>query len=346
MSSAGPAVTMFEARVAAVSGQAHGVATSSGTAALHLALVAAGVTPGDYVIVPDWTFAATANAVVHAGARPMFVDIVAESWTLDADLVERTLDRDKRIAAVVAVHALGHSADMDRLVDVCRRFAVPLVEDAAGAIGARYRDRPVGGLGDAAVFSFNGNKLLTTGGGGMIVTDNAEWAERARSLSTQARDGARYRYREVGFNCRMPNINAALGLAQLDRLDAMLEVKRRIAEAYDRALQGRKDLRPMPRCAWGRSNNWLYSVLCVSRDEAGRLVEHLRRAAVEARVFWESLSDQPPYAAFPRSLTGVAADISGRVVSLPSSSTLSDGDQARVLSALQAWRGATVAAPE
>lgn len=347
VSSAGPAVATFEARLAALSGRAHGIAISSGTAALHLALVAAGVAPGDHVVVPDWTFAATANAVVHAGARPVFVDIAPESWTLDADVVDHILAsyRDGRIAAVVAVHALGHPADMDRLAHVCRRFAVPLIEDAAGAIGALYRDRPVGGLGDIGVFSFNGNKLLTTGGGGMIVTERDKWAVRARSLSTQARDGVRYRYSEVGFNCRMPSLNAALGLAQLERLDLMLGVKQRIADVYDGALGGRTDLRPMPRCAWAHSNNWLYSVLCASRDDADRLVEHLRPAGIEARVFWEALSDQPPYAAFPRSLTGVAAGISGRVVSLPSSSTLSDEDQARVLSAAAGWRGAPLAAP-
>ncbi|MCW5700725.1 MAG: aminotransferase class I/II-fold pyridoxal phosphate-dependent enzyme [Rhodospirillales bacterium] len=341
VSSAGPAVTAFESRVAALCGRSHGVATSSGTTALHLALIVAGVGPGDHVIIPDWTFAATANAVIHAGAIPYFVDITSESWTIDAGSVEQALAqfRGGRIAAIVTVHALGHPAHMERLTAVGTRFGVPVIEDAAGAIGARYHNHPVGGIGDAAIFSFNGNKVLTAGGGGMMVTDNEAWAARARSLSTQARDGVRYRYREAGFNCRMPNINAALGLSQFDHLDDMLKAKRRIADTYDDALRDRADLQSMPRCPWAQSNNWLYSVLCASRDDADGLVNCLQGDGIEARVFWETLSDQTPYSAFPRSLTGVAAAISGRVVSLPSSSSLGEADQSRVLAALAQWRG-------
>jgi dTDP-4-amino-4,6-dideoxygalactose transaminase len=347
VSSAGPAVGEFETRIAALCGRRHAVATTNGTVALHLALILAGVRPGDYVLLPDWTFAATANAVYHAGATPVLADITAESWTLDPELVADTLAgfSEGRIAAVIAVHALGHPAHMDPLADACRRFGVPLIEDAAGAIGARYGGRAAGSLGDASMLSFNGNKVVTTGGGGMVLTDHPEWAERARSLSTQARNGDRYRYTEVGFNYRMPNVNAVLGIAQIERLPAMLEAKRRIAAAYDRALAGRPDLRPMPRCPWANSNHWLYSVRCGSPADAVSLTEHLRHAGVEARVFWEALSEQPPYGSAPRRLTGVAAGISGRVVSLPSSSSLSESEQAQVVDAVAGWQGATAMAP-
>jgi dTDP-4-amino-4,6-dideoxygalactose transaminase len=346
VSSAGPAVSEFEQRMAGLCGRRHAVATTNGTVALHLALIVAGVGAGDHVIVPDWTFAATANAVYHAGALPIFTDIARESWTLDPNLVADVLAgaAHRPIAAVIAVHALGHPADMDPLAETCRRFGVPLIEDAAGAIGARYRGRPAGSLGEATMFSFNGNKVITTGGGGMVLTDNAGWAERARLLSTQARSGDGYRYAEVGFNYRMPNVNAVLGLAQLERLQDMLDAKQRIAAAYDQALAGRDDLQPMPRCAWATTNNWLYSVLCASRPDALSLIAHLRRAGIEARVFWEALSAQPPYASAPKRLSGVAAAISGRVVSLPSSSSLTEAEQAQVIDALAAWNGGAAGA--
>jgi dTDP-4-amino-4,6-dideoxygalactose transaminase len=333
----------FERRVAAAAGCAFGVAMMNGTGALHLALVAAGVKPGDQVIVPDFTFAATANAVLHAGAVPLFVDVTAESWTLDPEQVAAALaDHTLSVRAVIAVHTLGHPADMDPLVAACATARVPLIEDAAGAIGARYKARPAGGLGDAAMFSFNGNKTVTAGGGGMIVTDREDWARRARALSTQARAGARYRYEAAGFNYRLTNVNAAIGLAQMERLDVMVSAKRRIAARYDAAAAGRADLEPMPRCVWAESACWLYSVLCASRADADSLVKTLEAVGIQARHFWEVLSDQAPYAKAPRRLTGVAAGLSGRVVSLPCSSHLSDAQQDRVIAALNQWEsGAT-----
>lgn len=339
VSSAGPQVAAFEAAVADVAGTRHAVATVNGTAALHLALLAAGVGPGDRVLVPDWTFAATANAVLHAGATPVFLDITEESWSLDPALVAEAIETYQP-RAVIAVHVLGHAADMDAIQTAAG--AVPVIEDAAGAIGAQYKKRTVGSLGDAAIFSFNGNKTVTAGGGGAIVTDREEWADRARSLSTQARAGAGYRYAEAGYNYRMPNINAALGLAQLERLDEMLAAKRAIAERYDAAFAARDDLSPMPRCDWGRSACWLYSLRCADMDSASGLVTHLNQAGIEARSFWEALSDQVPYAKFPSIRTGVAALLSGTVVSLPCSSLLSEADQARVIAALADWRGAAV----
>jgi len=338
VSSAGPYVTEFEEAVAAIAGVGHGVAIVNGTAALHLALVAAGVAKRDRVIVPDWTFAATANAVLMAGATPVFVDVEEASWALDPMLLDRAID-EYSPAAVIAVHVLGHPADMDPIMEIAASRRVPVVEDAAGAIGAHYKGRPVGGLGDAAIFSFNGNKTVTAGGGGALVTDRDAWASRARALSTQSRPGSAYRYDQAGFNYRLPNVNAALGLAQLERLPDMLAAKRAIAARYDAALTGRADLSPMPRAAWAKSGCWLYSVRCASREDATSLVGQMDAAGATARVFWEALSPQAPYRACPAVRTGVADALSGTVVSLPCSSHLTEAEQARVIDALSGWRG-------
>jgi dTDP-4-amino-4,6-dideoxygalactose transaminase len=340
VSSVGPFVTEIERRMAALTGRRHGVATVNGSAALHLALLALGVGRGDLVVVPDWTFAATANAVIHAGAAPLFVDVTAESWTLDAALLDQALaDHGGRVKAAIAVHALGHPADMDAIMAVAARHRVPVVEDAAGAIGASYKGRPVGALGTAAIFSFNGNKVVTAGGGGMVVADDARIAHTVRHLSTQARPGADYVHDAAGFNYRMTNLNAAVGLAQLERLDEMVAVKRLIAARYAEAVAGRADMSFVPRCAWAESSAWLSSVLVARADDAAALVGHLAQAGIESRVFWRALSPQAPYAEAPRLLSGVAAALSGRVVSLPCSTSLDAAEQDRVLAALAAWRG-------
>ena len=344
VSSAGPFVREMESCVAELAGAAHGVATVNGTAGLHLALLAAGIGPGDRVLVPDWTFGASANAVFHCGAEPFFSDITRGSWTLDPELAGRLLSEpENRIRAVIAVHALGHPAELEPLGAACREAGAVLIEDAAGALGAAYRGRPVGGFGDFAVFSFNGNKTVTAGGGGMVVTGDGAAADRMRRLSAQARQTPAYSHDEVAFNYRMTNLNAAVGMAQLERLDEMLAAKRALAEIYDAALAGRRDLVPMPRRDWARSSHWLYAVLSPSADDAAALVAHLAERAIESSIFWLSLSQQAPYANCPRQLSGVARDISGRVVVLPSSSSLASEDQARVIAALAEWRGSEAA---
>ena len=343
VSSAGPAVSELERRMAALCARRFGVATVNGTAALHLALKVAGVGPGKRVIVPDFTFAATANAVLSVGAEPYFIDVTPETWTLDPELLARVLKEVGGVAAVIAVHVLGHPADMDPIADACRQHDVALIEDAAGAIGATYKGRPAGGLSDIACFSFNGNKTVTAGGGGMLVTDNEDWAERARSLSTQARLGADYSYLEAGFNWRMPNINAALGLAQLERVEEMVAAKRAIAARYDAALSGRTDLVPMPRANWGESSCWLYSVRCNGSVEASAFVDHFVEEKIEARKFWEALSGQSAYRAFAGQANPVAAALSGSVVSLPCSSSLARAQCDEVLSVLAGWQGERLA---
>src|SRR3712207_6797786 len=222
----GPDLDAFEAQVAEIVGVRHAVALSSGTAALHLALVAAGVRTGDTVLVPSFTFAATANAVMYLGARPVFLDSTTESWNVDPALVAEELKRrcakGRPPRAVVAVDMYGQCADYGPLVDACDRYGVALIEDAAEALGATYRGRPAGSFGLAGVLSFNGNKIITTGGGGMLVTDDDRVAERARYLATQARDPvAHYEHRTVGYNYRLSNLLAAVGRGQVQRLDGM-----------------------------------------------------------------------------------------------------------------------------
>ncbi len=343
VSSAGPFVTQLESEMAKLAGCRYAVATMNGTAALHLALVTAGVREDEYVIVPDFTFAATANAVYHAGARPLFVDVSSETWTLAPDSIEDAMTfarkRGLSVGAVIAVHVLGQPADMDSIKAVCRRAGVALVEDAAGAIGATYRGGSVGALGDIGVFSFNGNKTVTAGGGGMILTDREDWAQHARHLSTQARATAEYSFDEVGFNYRMTNLNAAVGLAQLERLEEMLEAKRETALAYDQAIADRNDMRPMPQTNLSRSSHWLYGVRVASTDAARSLVDHLARRGIEAKPFWRALSQQTAYVDAISLETPITATLSGQVVTIPSSSNLTARDRASVISALTEWRG-------
>lgn len=343
VSSAGPFVGRMETRVAELCDCSHAVATASGTTALQLLLATLGIGAGQRVAVPDWTFAATANAVVHAGATPVMVDVDPDHWSIDADLLSAAFDDAERcgkpIASVVAVDPLGLPADFDGLIEICRRRGAILIEDAAGALGSRYKGRPAGGLADAGIFSFNGNKIVTGGGGGAIVTNNETWARRARHLSTQARAGSRYAYDAVGFNYRTTNLTAAVVVAQLERLETMLAARRRIANAYTESLAGRGDLTPPPAPNWAEWNGWMYVVRAASPEAAADLVVHLRKYGVSARPFWQALASQPAYAKFPRKIADVSVQLSGTVVSLPCGSTLTDSEIARVISGLAGWRG-------
>ena len=342
VSSAGPFVIEMENRMAALCDRGYAMAMVNGTAALHMALIAAGIGKGDRVIVPDWTFAASVNAIIHAGAEPVFVDVTADTWTLDPDLVRETLSSsEKPISAVMPVHVLGHPVDIDALAAVVGDL--PVIEDSAGAIGALYKGRHVGNFGLVSAFSFNGNKTVTAGGGGMVLTDDEETANRIRHLSTQARVGSDYLHDAVGFNYRMTNLNAAVGLAQLERLDEMVEIKHRIAAIYDEAIAGRDDVAAMPRAAWADSSCWLYSVRVGSEADANRLVTAMQEATIEARIFWRSLSAQAVYASAPKHLSGVSAALSGVVISLPCSSGLTEAQQSRVIDVLRNWQGTNVA---
>ena len=330
----GPMVDEFETRVAARCGRRHAVALSSGTAALHLALLELGAGPGTAVIVPTLTFAATANAVTYTGAEPVFVDCDPETGTLDVRLTGHALtalrSEGTRVAAVVPVDMLGRCADYGRLAPLCRSFAVPLLSDAAEAFGSSHGGRPAGSFGHAAALSFNGNKIMTTSGGGMLLTDDAQMADRVRYLSTQARQPAvHYEHTEVGYNYRLSNVLAALGLAQLERLDEMIGRRRALREVYGRMFDGVAGVRVFQRAGDVDDNCWLTAVL-VDPDEAGWTVEDLRAALdeadIESRPLWKPMHLQPVFAGARSFLDGSAEQLFATGLSLPSGSSL-DTDQ-------------------
>jgi dTDP-4-amino-4,6-dideoxygalactose transaminase len=269
----GPEVDAFEDDLATQTGVGHALATSSGTAAIHVALLAFGVSSGDVVIAPSFTFIGSVNPVAYIGAETWFVDSEVETWNLDPNRLHEALSaalkEGRRVGAVIAVDLLGQCADYARIEDVCAEFDVPLLEDAAEALGATYAGRPAGSYGRAAILSFNGNKIITTSGGGALVSDDADLVERCRHLATQAREpDLHYEHREIGYNYRMSNILAALGRAQLATLDERVAARRRLFDTYVTRLGDLDGLDFMPEASYGVSNRWL-TTLSVDPDRFG-----------------------------------------------------------------------------
>ena len=336
----GPDVDGFEADMAAHLGDGmHAAALASGTAGLHLALRLLGVGPGDEVLVATLTFAATANAVAYVGATPVFVDADAATWQIDADLVAEAVEdrvrRGRPPAAMIAVDLYGQCADYDRLAAVCDPHRIPVIEDAAEALGATYRGRPAGTLGRAAVLSFNGNKIISTSGGGMLVSDDADLVASARHLATQAREPApHYEHAEIGHNYRLSNLLAALGRSQLSRLDAKVAARRAIRARYEAGLADLPGVAFLPEASYGTPTHWL-TVLTVDPDAAGADRERLRlaldAAGVEARPVWKPMHLQPVFAGAATVGGAVAADLFTRGLCLPSGSTLTAAQQDRVI---------------
>jgi dTDP-4-amino-4,6-dideoxygalactose transaminase len=342
----GPDLDAFEAQVADLVGVRHAVALSSGTAALHLALVAAGVRRGDTVLVPSFTFAATANAVMYLGARPVFLDSTAESWNVDPELVADELHRRARAArlprAVIVVDMYGQCADYDPLLAVCDRYGVALVEDAAEALGATYRGRAAGSFGLAGVLSFNGNKIITTGGGGMLVTDDDRVADKTRYLATQAREPvAHYEHREIGYNYRLSNLLAAVGRGQVQRLGGLIAARGETTRHYRAALADLPGLTFMPVADYGTPNWWL-TCLLVDADEFGasrdEIIAALGAQHIEARPTWKPMHLQPVFRGFGVRGGAVSADLFQRGLCLPSGSALTAHDRQRVVDTIRAIR--------
>jgi len=268
VSSVGRFVDRFEDLMADYTGAKHAVATASRTAALHIALLVAGVAPEDEVLVSSLTFIAPANAIRYVGAWPVFVDSEPEYWQMDPERVVDFLDNgcvwrdgalynkatERRVTAILPVHIVGHPCDMESILEVARKYGLKVVEDATESLGATYDGEMAGQIGDIGCFSFNGNKLITTGGGGMIVTDNEEWARRAKYLTTQAKDDpVEYIHSEIGYNYRLTNIQAALGCAQMEHLDSYVETKQRTAVAYAEAIDGFSGMTPMKEASRARA---------------------------------------------------------------------------------------------
>lgn len=335
ISSAGKYVREFEEKLADHVGVAHAVSTSSGTTALHLALVSMNLGPGDEVIVPSLTFIATANAVRYTGACPVFVDSEPETWNLDPYAFEEAITH--RTRAVIPVHLYGHPADMSPILEIAHRHGITVIEDAAEAFGARYRGEPVGSIGDAAIFSFYGNKILTTGEGGMLVTESDELAERARLLRAHGMaSDRRYWHPVLGYNFRLTNLQAAVGLAQLERAEKLLERRQEIADRYSAGLKNVPGIELPPRAAWADPVCWIYSVLVngekfgTNRDE---LAESLDDKGVETRPLFPPVHRQPIYDRGQR--LPVAEELADRGLSLPSGAAMRSAEVDRVVEVIR-----------
>jgi dTDP-4-amino-4,6-dideoxygalactose transaminase len=330
---AGPDLDAFEREVAERVGVDHAVALSSGTAALHLPLVSWGVGPGDLVITSTLTFAATANAITYVGASPHFVDSDPATGNMDPALLERALAESeadgRNVAAVIPVDLLGKAADYTAIGDIASSYDVPLLCDAAESFGASHAGRPTGSFGDASVLSFNGNKIMTTSGGGMLLTDNQRLADHVRKLSTQAREPAlHYEHAEVGYNYRLSNVLAALGRAQLARLDEMIARRRVWRERY-RRLFDLPGISLFGGADDAEDNCWLTAIV-VDSDTTGwsaaDLGLRLSAQGIESRPIWKPMHLQPVFADAPATLTGVAERLFRNGLTLPSGSSLSDDE--------------------
>jgi perosamine synthetase len=337
VSSVGPFVEQLEKSVAAYVGAVHGVAMSTGTAALHIALLVAGVMPDDEVLVSDLTFIAPANAIRYVNAWPVLIDAEPVYWQMD---VERAIDfleiqckwtdgklinkaTGRRVSAMVPVHILGHPVDIDPLIEVANKYKLAIVEDATESLGAEYRGRKTGNLAHVGCFSFNGNKIITTGGGGMLVTNDASLAAKAKYLSTQAKDDPiEYVHKETGFNYRLSNVQAALGCAQMELLDEFIAIKRGIAAKYTKAFSEVPGVTMMPEASWARSIFWLNTVL-IDEEEYGEdsraLMKRLARRGIQARPLWEPLHRSEALQGVQSVGGEVADNINRRALSLPSS---------------------------
>lgn len=337
----GPHIDAFEQEMAARVGRSHAAALASGTSAIDLALRILGVERGDRVLASSLTFVGSVAPVVHLGAEPVFVDSEAASWNLDPDLVIEELERSAAAGnlpkAVIATDLYGQCADYGRLEPACQRYEIPLVEDAAEALGATHRERPAGSFGTCAVFSFNGNKIVTTSGGGLLASDDQDLVETARHLASQARSPApHYEHEEVGFNYRMSNLCAAVGRGQLRSLDRKIARRRDIHERYRRALVP-AGVRFMPQTQEGTGNYWLTvvtidpSVLHVDRETVRR---HLGELNIEARPTWKPMHMQPVFCKATILGGSVSEKVFADGLCLPSGSGLTDSEIDRVIDAM------------
>lgn len=336
---AGPELPAFEAELGAVVGWPGVVAMSSGTAALHLALDTLGVGPGDDVLVSTFTFIATANAVIYTGARPVFIDSDTESWNMSPDLLGEELAsralRGNLPAAVVVVDLYGQCADFDRINELCATYEIPVVEDAAEALGATYKGRPAGSLAACSVLSFNGNKIITTSGGGAFCTADTAQADRVRYLATQARQPVvHYEHTDVGYNYRLSNILAALGRAQLARLDQIIARRKGFNDRYRAAFAAVDGAELMPNPDWSDWNGWLTCATFADAATRDHVQAALDAADIESRPLWKPMHLQPVFVDHASLVDGTSEDLFNRGLCLPSGSKMPDSQLDRVLEVL------------
>ncbi|MFB6366014.1 DegT/DnrJ/EryC1/StrS family aminotransferase [Paenibacillus elgii] len=339
----GPNVDVFEKEIAGYVGASGALALSSGTAAIHLALRLLGVGAGDTVFCSSLTFVASVNPVMYQGAEPVFIDSEPESWNMSPQALECALSEAKRAGklpkAVVVVNLYGQSADMDPLLDLCEQYGVPVIEDAAESLGATYKGRASGTLGRFGAFSFNGNKIITTSGGGMLVSDDLEALEKARYWATQARDPApHYEHSEVGFNYRMSNVLAGIGIGQLHQLPKRIEARRAIFVNYVEALGSMEGIEFMPEASFGQATRWLTALTVdpqAARTTSGNIIRALAEANIESRPVWKPMHLQPLFqgcAYYPhREGYSVSDRLFEQGICLPSGSSLTETEQAKVI---------------
>lgn len=334
VSSVGAFVDQFEKMLCEYTGSAHAIAVVNGTAALHAALMVAGVKPGEMVLTQPLTFVATANAIGYCGADPVFLDVDEDTMGLSPDALENFLGADtcqkegelihkktgKRIAACLPVHIFGLPCRIDRILEICDQYGLPVVEDSAEAMGTRYRGRHAGRFGKMGVFSFNGNKIITAGGGGAIITDDKEMAATAKHLTTTARckDPYAFYHDAVGFNYRMPNLNAAFACAQMEQLDGFIENKRRLARDYEVYFSG-SSIRFMGEPKEAKSNFWLNCVRVETREIRDQFILELSEAKIMVRPVWRLLNRLPMYETCHTGNLETAISLADTIISLPSS---------------------------
>jgi len=327
----GENVNEFEKELAAMVGAKSAAALSSGTAAIHMALKAAGVGTGDIVFCSSLTFAATANPIIYQNAVPVFIDSDYETWNMSPKALEKAFEKYTP-KAVIVVHLYGLSADMDKIMDICKKHHVTLIEDAAESLGTLYKGRYTGTLGDYGVFSFNGNKIITTSGGGILVSDNEERIAKVRFWSTQSRDPARhYEHSELGYNYRMSNIVAGIGRGQLKVLHKRIEKKRYIFEYYKRELGSLDGVKMMPINEWNEPNCWLTCITLSGKVRPLDIMEALEAENIESRPIWKPMHLQPFYKDYDFIGDGVSEEIFENGVCLPSDTKMSDEDLERIV---------------
>lgn len=352
VSSVGAFVDRFERELATYVGTKYAVATCNGTAALHVALMVAGVEPDDEVLVSNLTFIAPANAIRYIGAWPVFIDVEPDYWQMDSQKVVDFLEKEckwrnsalynkttsRRVKAILPVHILGHPVDMAPILEVAHKYNLIVIEDATESLGAHYKGRMVGYLGDIACFSFNANKIITTGGGGMIVTDNETWGRKAKYLTTQAKDDpVEYIHNEIGYNYRLINIQAAMGCAQMEQIDKYIAAKRKIVSVYNETLASVPGITPMREAPWAFSIFWMYTILV---DEARygvgsrALMRYLSQDGIQTRPIWQPLHCSAAHKNCNSYRIEIAEKIQRQALSLPSSVGLSITDQSRVIEAI------------
>lgn len=328
----GPNVNEFEKELAAKVGSKHAAALTSGTGAIHLALKAAGVGEGDIVLCPTLTFSATANPIIYQNATPVFIDSDEETWNMCPKAIEEAFEKyGDQIKAVLVVHLYGLSADMDKIMEICDKYDVTVIEDAAESLGAYYKGQHTGTFGEYGIFSFNGNKIITTSGGGMLVSDNEEKIKKVRFWSTQSRDEARhYQHSELGFNYRMSNVLAGIGRGQLKVLDQRVAKKKYIFDFYQRELGNLAGVSFMPINDWNEPNYWLSVMTLSGNVRPLDIMEALEKENIESRPVWKPMHLQP----FFEEYDYIGSDVSERLfengVCLPSDTKITDDELARV----------------